>query len=475
MGNLDAKEPRLSEAKQKLLEIQRRRGSFAPTPSAPSELKCRASEIPAPLSLAQEQVWRLDQAAGKLAPLHNESITIHRHGPCNSVALEKSLAEIVRRHEIWRTTFETVDGRLVQMVHPAPATFQLTATDLRALPAGERENEAVDLATQDARQPFDLQRGPLFRARLVTLDDAEHRLYLTAHQSIVDGITVFDIFPFELTGLYESFVSGKPSPLPELETQYADFACWQRRTITGEAMQNQLAYWQEQLSGELPALQWPNKGVRPAQQTFRGAMQSFELTQELAQSLKDLGRREGATLFMILLAGLVKLLHQYTGQKDIIVGTLAPSGRKQTEFQGLLGYFLNPVALRADLSGDPAFCALLRKMREVTLGAISNDDVPLELIAERLQVRPDPSRSLFFTVALSVAPDVAQLAPGWSMTYMDVESGGARWDLYLEMSDRAEGLMGRAQYNPDLFTAATIAQTLEDFRLLLEKIAASQD
>ncbi len=188
-------------------------------------------------------------------------------------------------------------------------------------------------------------------------------------------------------------------------------------------MENQLAYWQGQLSRELPALQWPNKGVRPALRTFRGAMQSFEFSRELAQSLKELGRQEGATLFMILLAGLVKLLHGYTGQKDIIVGTLAPSGRKQTEFQRLLGYFLNPVALRANLSGDPAFRTLLRQMREVTLGAISNDDVPLEVIAERLQVRPDPSRSLFFTVALSVAPDAAQLPPGWSRTYMDVESG----------------------------------------------------
>ncbi len=192
---MDAKEPRLSEAKQKLLEIQRRRGGFAASPSASAELKCRAQEIPAPLSLAQEQVWRLDQTAGKLAPLHNESITIHRHGPCNPLALEKSLAEIVRRHEIWRTTFETVAGRLVQMVHPAPATFQLPLSDLRALPAGEREKKALDLATQEARQPFDLQRGPLFRTRLITLDDAQHRLYLTAHRALLTGSLSSIFFP----------------------------------------------------------------------------------------------------------------------------------------------------------------------------------------------------------------------------------------------------------------------------------------
>jgi hypothetical protein len=476
---LDANQPRLSEAKQKLLEIQRRRGGLAPVAPAASELesqlKHREPETPAPLALAQEQVWRLDQTAGKLAPLHNESITIHRHGPCDPAVLERSLAEIIRRHEIWRTTFETVAGQPVQIIHPAPATYRLPVDDLRSLPQSERQTKAVDLATQDARQPFDLRQGPLFRTRLITLDDAEHRLYLTAHQSIVDGITVFDIFPYELTTLYESFALGKPSPLPEPETQYADFASWQRQSLTGEAMESQLAYWQKQLAGELPVLRWPNEGARPARQTYRGAMRSFQFTRDQAQSLKDLARREGATLFMVLLAGLVKLLHAYTGQNDIIVGTLAPCGRKQTEFQRLLGYFLNPVALRANLSGNPSFSSLLRQMREVTLGAISNDDVPLEHIAERLKLKPDASRSPFFTVALSLAPGVTPLPPGWSMTYMDMESGGARWDLYIEMSDRREGMMGRAQYNPDIFTETAITQTLEDFRLLLERVSASPE
>jgi hypothetical protein len=467
---LDAKGS-LSEAKQRLLEIQKR-GGLIPTASTASELKRRTREIPAPLSLAQEQVWRLDQTASKLAPLHNESITIHRHRPCDPARLEASLAEIINRHEIWRTTFETVAGQPVQIVHPAPATFKLPVADLRTLPEDHREKKALDLATEDARKPFDLRHGPLFRARLVTLDDAAHRLYLTAHQSIVDGITVFDIFPGELTTLYESFAAGKPSPFPPLETQYADFASWQRRTVTGEAMEKQLAYWQKQLAGELPILQWPNQGVRPAEQTYRGAMHPFRLTPELTESLRELGRREGATLFMILLAALVALLHRYTGQEDLIVGTLAPSGRKQIEFQRLLGYFLNPVALRANLGGNPSFHWLLGQMREVTLSAISNDDVPLELIAQRLQVRPDPSRNLFFTVALSVAPEVPQLPPGWSMTYMDVESGGARWDLYLEVNDRAGGMIGRVQYNPDLFTTAAIVQTLDDLRSVLEKVVA---
>jgi surfactin family lipopeptide synthetase A len=466
------KDRRLSEAKQKLLEMAMR-GKLTPAASATSAVTRYSRENPIPLALAQEQVWRLDQTAGKLAPLHNESITIYRHGPCDPTVLERSLTEIIRRHEIWRTTFDVVDGRPIQVVHE-PTSFALAESDLRNLPANEREKLAQDLANADARQPFDLRSGSLVRARLITLSHDEHRLYVTAHQSIVDGITVFDIFPSELTTLYEAFAQGKPSPLPELDAQYADFACWQSKKLSGDAMESQFVYWQKQLAGKLPVLQWPNQGKRPSQQTYRGAMHAFQFPRELAHSLKDLGRRDGATLFMVLLAGLVELLHRDTGQEDIIVGTLAPSGRKQTEFQRLMGYFLNPVALRANLSGNPSFHSLIHQMRDITLGAISNDDVPLELIAERLRLTPDLSRHPFFTVALSVAPDVPQLPLGWSMTYMDVESGGARWDLYIEMSDRTQGLFGRAQYNPDLFTPQTIAQTVEDFRVLLESVAAEE-
>ena len=466
---MDAKKTRLSEAKRKLLEM-RKLGRLAPM--APAPLTARTPGTPAPLSFSQEQVCRLDQTAGKLAPLHNESITIYRHGPCDVRALQKSLTEIIRRHEIWRTTFEVVQGRPVQIIHPSPATFELPVADLRAVPESEREKTARNLATRDAKAPFDLRQGPLLRARLATLSDADHRLYLTAHQMIVDGVTVFDVFPSELATLYESFALGKPSPLPELKAQYADFAVWQRSRLRNERIENALAYWQNQLAGDLPTLQWPNEVARPPRQTYRGAMHSFQLTRELTDTLKDLGQREGATLFMVLLAGLMALLHKYTRQPDIMIGTLVPSGRKRSEFQRLMGYFLNPLPLRARLSGDLTFSSLLRQMREVTLGALANDEVTLDMLAERLQFKPGPGRSPFFTVALSLAPDVPQLPPGWSMTYMDVESGGARWDLYLEMSDRAEGMLGRAQYNPDLFSAASVTRTLDDLWLVLKAVAA---
>lgn len=466
-------EPLLSEAKRKLLDQMRRAQPTASSETTGVQLPPRSH--PLPLSLAQEEVWRLDQTAGKLAPLHNESIIIHRHGPCDPELVQRSLTEIVRRHEICRTTYTETNGRLAQIIHPAPESFTLAVSDLRNLPEGERRQESVALATKDATLPFDLEQGPLIRVRLITLRNNEHRICVTAHQSVVDGITVFDIFPTELTTLCESSASGEPILLPELKAQFADFACWQRQRVTGDIKENQLAYWQRKLGGELPILQWPNRGARPRQQTYRGAMHAFTMPSELSQSLKDLGRREGATLFMVVLAGFFALLHRYTGQDDIIIGTLSPSGRKQSAFQRCIGYFLNPVALRATVSGNPSFRSLLSQMRETTLGAISNDDVPLSMIADRLHVKTDPSRHSFFTVALSVAPDVAPLPAGWSMTYMDVDSGGARWDLYIELSDRAGGLLGRAQYNPDLFTPAAMAQTIEDFQRLLEKIAKTQE
>jgi hypothetical protein len=466
-------EPLFSEAKRKLLEQMRRSGT--PASSDATRVQLSPRENPVPLSLSQEEVWRLDQTAGKLTPLHNESITIHRKGACDPELVRRSLTEIVRRHEIWRTTYSQIDGRLAQIIRPVPKSFPLAVSDLRNLPESQRDQAAVAVATEDAKLPFDLEQGPLVRARLITLRDDEHRMSVTAHQSVVDGITVFDILPTELTALYESFALDKPSPLQELKAQFADFACWQRQRVTGEAGENQLAYWQRRLGGELPILGWPNGGARPPQQTYRGAMHAFTMPSELAQSLKDLARREGATLFMVVLAGLFALLHRYTGQDDIVIGTLSPSGRKHSTFQRCIGYFLNPVALRANLSGSPSLRSLLSQMREITLGAISNDDVPLGMIAERLQLKPNPSRHLFFTVALSLAPDVAPLPPGWSMTYMDVESGGARWDLYIELSDRTEGLLGRAQYNPDLLTQAAMGQTIADFQRLLEKIAATQN
>ena len=459
---------RLSEAKQKLFEMQRLGQLRAKAQAAGAAVERKAGKLP-PMSLAQEQVWLRDQYATAKACLYNESITVKRSGPLDVAALEKSMAEVIRRHEIWRTTLDKVDGQPVQVVQPA-GNFRLRHVDLRSMPEvqeeSQREAEAVRIATEEAEQAFDVKTGPLLRVTLVTLRDEDHRLFLTAHQSTIDGVSVFEVFPTELTTLYDAFAAGKESPLAPLPMQYSDFAEWQRQWLTGDVLDEQMKYWDEQMAGELPVLQWPVK--RPPEETFRGALLPFDLSQKLTDAMRELAQREGVTMYAILLAGFAAQLSCYAEQHDLFLGTVAPAGRKRAEFQKLLGYFLNPVPLRMDLSGDPTFSTLVRRAQKTTLGAISHDDVPLEHLAKRFITKPDPSRHPFFQNVISLAPSLAPLPAGWSMTPMDVESGGARWDLYLELSDRPQGALGRAQYNPDIFDEAAIKSLLADFVSVLE-------
>jgi hypothetical protein len=462
----------LSEAKRKLLELHLS-GSLRSKPAVSGAVAPRNGGASAPMSLAQEQVWLRDQVASQKAPLYNESITVYRTGPLDVAVLERTMAEIIRRHEIWRTTFDTVDGKPVQIVHPAPANFSLPVIDLQHLPESEREAEALRVGTESAKPTFNLETGPLLRALLVRLNDESHRLFLTAHQTTVDGVSVFIVFPTELTAIYEAFAAGKESPLPPLPAQCSDFAHAQRQWLTGDAREQQMSYWNETLAGDLPVLSWPKS--RPAVETFRGALEPFDLSARQTDALRQLSQRERVSLFTALLAAFAVLLNRYSGQEDIIIGTLAPAGRKRAEFQKLLGYFLNPVPLRLDLSGDPSFRVLLRRAQKTTLGAIAHDDVPLEHLAKKFITTPDPSRHPFFQNVISLAPSLVELPAGWSMTPMDVESGGARWDLYLELSDRPEGALGRAQYNPDIFKKSAIADLLEDFRFVLDRVTETPD
>jgi len=462
----------LSDTKRKLLE-KYLRGEIMRAATDSDDVARRSLGEPVPLSLAQEQVWRRAQETRGMPPLYNESITIHRTGSLDLEALQRGFAEIIRRHESWRTTFDTFAGGPVQVIQREVSAVSLPVMDLRRLPEAKRVEEALRIATEDARRPFDLKHGPLVRAKLVQLGNQEHRLFLTMHQLIVDGISVFELLPLELTSLYEAFAAGKPSPLPELPFQFGDFARWQRHWLQGAVLANQLGFWRKQLAGELPVLRWPNDRSRPALQTFRGAIKPFTMPKLLTEALRKLSRQEGVSLFAVLLAGFSVLLRCYSGQDDIIVGTLAPAGRKRSEFQRLLGYFLNPVPLRSDLSGNPTFSELLRRVQRVAYGALSNDDVPLEHLARDLGIEPDPRCHPFFQVVISLAPAVPPLSSGWDVTPMDVESGGARWDLYLELNDRPTGMIVRAQYNPDLFEFSTIDKLLEDLQALLE-VASSQ-
>ena len=464
----------LSEAKRLLLQ-KFLSGDLLQTADDSFRIRLRPPGQPAPLSLTQEQVWLRAEKSTNLPPFYNDSIIIHRHGTLDPRILERSFTEIIRRHEAWRTTFDTEDGQPVQIIHPPPDAVPLPVVNLQEMPSIEREAEALRLATEDARRPFDLKKGPLVRARLITLTENEHWLTLTMHQSVTDGVTVNTVFPTELVALYEAFRTGKPSPLAELPIQHADYAYWQRQWMRTDAFASQLAYWRDRLMPEPPSLRWPSERPRCAPSTHRGAIRPFTIPNQLVQRLNSMSRDESVTLFMSLLAGFSALLYRYTGQEDIVIGTLAPSGRKRSEVQNLMGYFLNPVPLRMNLDGNPTFRDVLRRTRDVVLGALANDDVPFEYMLGQASLSSNPNGRPLFDVVVSLAPATPDLGTGWSQTFMDVESGGTRWGLYLELGERPNGLLGRAQYNPDLFEATTIRRTLQEWQALLEAAALNPE
>ncbi len=362
-----------------------------------------ASLVPAsrrrelPLSFAQRRLWFLDQ-------LEPESIAYliasaqRLHGALDMAVLECSIEELVRRHESLRTTFQLYEDQPVQVIHSA-GVFHLPLLDLRGLEQDERVYEARRLAGQEARQPCDLARGPLLRIYLLWLDAEEYVFLSTMHHVITDGWSN-DVFGRELTTLYRAFAAGKPSPLPPLPIQYADFAVWQRQWLQGEVLETQLAYWRRQLA-EVPPLELPTDHHRPPVQTFHGGTQSVRLPVALYEELIKLSQQEDVTLFMLLLAAFQVLLARYTGQTDISVGT-AIANRLRPELEGLIGFFINTLVLRTDLSGNPSFVDLLRRVREVALGAYTHQDVPFEHLVEVLQPERDLSRSPLFQVSFGV-------------------------------------------------------------------------
>ena len=458
----------LSDAKRTLLQ-KYLRGEFAREFPADGITK-RPPDTLAPLTFSQEQVLLREKLVPEIPPLYNESVTVYRFGSLDVNLLERSFTEVIRRHEIWRTNYETVNGAAVQVVRPAPERIRLPLTDLRQLPRERRLAAAAEILSPLAREPFDMREGPLLRASLVRFDDEESRLYLIVHQSILDGVSVYQVLLSELSALYDAYAAGESSPFPDPAVQFGDYAFWQRRYIQGEVLQEQLAYWRRQLAGEIPALAWPNARPRPPQQSFRGSIQPFAFPQPLTKSVKALCRQAGGTLFATLLAAFAVLLHAYTGQEELVIGTVSPAGRKRSGAQNLMGYLLNPVPLRFHMAPELTFQEFLFRVQDVLSGALSHDEIPFEYLVKELQLTTDPSRNPFFTVAASLEPPLANVGPQWDLTPMDIESGGARWDLYFVWDDRPSGMIGRVQYNPDLFESSEITAMLLDFRHVLEKL-----
>ncbi|NEQ77288.1 MAG: amino acid adenylation domain-containing protein [Okeania sp. SIO2C9] len=422
-----------------------------------------------PLSFGQEQLWFLTQLAPS-EPVYNETFTIHLGGDINIQALSDSLTELICRHEILRTTFRVVNGQPVQEIHP-PSALTLPVVDLRFLPETERETEALRIATEELRAPFDLTRGPLLRATLIQLAETDYRLYLAMHHTLIDGESLTSIVLPELETLYTAFSRGLPSPLPELTIQYADFAVWQRQWLQGEILSDQLAYWEKKLEN-LPQLQLPTDHHHTPQTTFAGSRLCFALSKDLTEKIKTISRQEGVTLFMTLATAINILLYRYSSQEDIVIGTVT-SQRNRPELQGIMGDFLNTLVLRSDLSGNPSFRDLLKRVRNVILSAYANQDVPFEQVVNALHPDRHVSQNPLFQVMFVLQPPLTDEQLGWTVSQLEVDSGCSKFDLTFNLEEQPEGMTGAIEYNTDLFDATSIDRAIGHLMTLLEGIVTN--
>lgn len=437
-------------------------------PANISPLVRTSRDQPIPVSFAQQRLWFLDQ----LEPgnsLYNVPQMFRMRGDIKIDALRQSLNEIVRRHEVLRTSFGTLHNEPVQVIAP---TVELPLAIMNVQEAAEhREAEILRLAMEEAVRPFDLSHSPLIRATLLRIAEDDHALILTMHHIVSDRWSM-GVLAEELGRLYAAFAQGKPSPLQELTIQYADFAAWQRSWLQGAALDEQLTYWKGQLTGAPAVLEFPTNRPRPAVQTFRGATTSRILPKELIRRLTALSQSEGVTLFMTLLAAFQTLLSRYSGQEDIVVGSPI-ANRNYAEVEPLIGFFVNTLALRTDLSGDPTFQGLLARVKESALLAYAHQDIPFEKLVEELQPERSLSHNPIFQVmfALQNAPLQALELPGLRLERVPVYPSTSMFDMSWFAIEVPEGLLIRAEYNTDLFDESTITNAIAHFENLLNSVA----
>ena len=426
-----------------------------------------------PLSFAQQRLWFLDQLEPDNA-LYNSPSIMRLRGSLDIAVLERSLSELVRRHEGLRTHFVVVNGDPVQVIDPWSAIDRwLKVVDVSSVAEAQREEEARRVAAAAADETFVLAKGPLTRATLIRLAENDHVLVINTHHAVSDGWS-FEVFWRELTALYEAFSAGLPSPLPELTLQYADYAVWQREFLSGEEQNRQLEYWKRQLEGAPPMLELPTDRPRPKVETFRGERHTVVLPLELLEALRELSQREGVTFFMTLLAAWSVLLSRHSGQQDVVVGSPI-SGRNHAELENLIGLFVNTLVLRTSVEGNPTFRQLLGRVRETTLGAYGHQDVPFEKLVEELQPERDMSRNPLFQVLLvlvNVPSDARHLGSAQAEQF-PTRKQSSKFDLSLYAAELAEGLRLSFEYNVDLFDAATIQRMALHFRTILEAVVAN--
>jgi hypothetical protein len=426
-----------------------------------------------PLSSAQQRLWLFDQFEPNNSA-YNIPAAVRFRGLLNVVALEQSLSEIIRRHEVLRTHFEGSSEGTTQVISPV-SSIAIPVTDLRPSPEEDRAALAVRLIELEVRRPFDLCDGQMLRARILRLDSDENIVVFVMHHIAGDGWSV-GLLIDEAVSLYTSFSGGGASGLAELPIQYADYADLQNKWLQSEEADRKLAYWRKQLAGAPALLALPTDFHRPSERSTRGDQQTIIVPRELVDALKELSRSEGATLFMTLLAAFQILLHRYTGQVDIIVGSDI-ANRNRVELEGLIGFLSNILIFRTDLSGTPDFKEALSRVREIALEAYAHQDVPFEKLVELLQPKRDSSQRVIFQTVFTLQnahmPEIT--LPGLRASQIDVHCGTSKFDLVLNLWEQDQGLRGRLEYNTDIFLPSTIERLLRHYLRLLNSIVSHPD
>lgn len=431
------------------------------------DIKKVSRALPQPLSFAQQRLWFLRQFEGP-SPTYNIPLALVLLGELHVAAIERAINEVLRRHEILRTTFRLERHEPVQVIQPA-TPLPIIFHDLQALPEVERSRQTQALMVQEARTLFDLENGPLLKVMLIKLDAEEHLLMMTMHHIISDGWSM-ELITRELASLYNAYRVRDTSPLNELNIHYVDFAVWQRHRMQGEILQEGLAFWRQQLANTSGILELPLDKPRPAVQTFNGAIEYLCLGSGLSNDLTQFSQRQGVTLFMVLIAGFAVLLHRYSGQQDFIIGSPI-ANRNFKEVEPLIGFFSNTLALRMDTSGDPTFLEFLRRVQSVSVDAFEHQDIPFEKLVEDLHPERDLSYSPLFQVLFTL-----QNAPlkwefnGLSVSQISLDNGTSKFDLSLSITPAETGFSGTLTYNTDLFHQDTICRMLGHLQILFESI-----
>jgi aspartate racemase len=472
MSDLTERIAALSPEQRALFEAKlKKRGLSAPQPQV---IPRRKQQNYCRLSFDQERIWIVDQMEPG-NPAYNIFSVSNLFGHLDAALMERALNEIVRRHEVLRTTFTAIDGEPRQVISPS-LFIPLELIDLRAVPVDVREREVTRLVNESTSQPFDLARGPLARFGLIRIADDEHILHYTVHHSVIDRWSA-DIIEVEMAAIYTAFAEGRQSPLLELPIQYADFAEWQREWLQGEVLEEQVAYWRKQLDGIPHVLELPTDRPRPPIQTFKGARRTTVLPKHILDSLKALSRQEQATMFMTCLAAFKTLLYRYTNQEDILVG-VAVANRSRPETLGLIGYFLNMLVMRTNFSGNPTFREVLRREKAGVTNDFAHSEFPFGRLMQEIKPKMDPSRNPLFQVAyiyLDFEMKTDAQAAGFTPTPMPWDNGHSRFDMTLALTDSTDSLEVIIEFNTDLFEMATIERTLGHFRCMVEAIIADPD